>query len=89
MTRGEYDVNSENRGGGNGVENAPSNYQELSLTQRKNGDVLHDARNKVESIEIDSTKEKTYVGYGFTQVQARTFLIFFTPLLFLSFEIFD
>ena len=76
MTRGEYDVNNDNRGSGSGVENAPSNFQELSMKQRKNGDVLHDDRNKVESIEIDSSKEKTYVGYGFTQVQTWIFLRF-------------
>ena len=69
MTRGEYDVNNDNRGDGSGMENAPPNLQELSLKQRRNGDVLHDDRNNVESIEIDSSKEKPYVGYGFTQVQ--------------------
>ena len=69
MTRGEYDVNNDNRGGGSGMENAPPDFQELSLKQRRNGDVLHDDRNNVESIEIDSSKEKPYVGYGFTQVQ--------------------
>ena len=51
------------------MENAPPDFQELSLKQRRNGDVLHDDRNNVESIEIDSSKEKPYVGYGFTQVQ--------------------
>ena len=76
MTRGEYDVNNDNRGSGSGVENTPPNFQELSLKQRKNGDVLHDDRSKVESIEIDSSKEKTYVGYGFTQVQTWIFLCF-------------
>ena len=81
MTRGEYDVNNDNRGGGSVVENAPPNFQELSLKQRKNGDVLHDDRNKVEFIEIDSAKEKPYVGYGFTQVQARIFFDIFTLLL--------
>ena len=79
MTRGEYDVNNDNRGSGRRMENAPPNFQELSLKQRKNGDVLHDDRNNVESIEIDSSKEKPYVGYGFTQVQTW---IFFTLLLF-------
>ena len=62
MTRGEYDVNNDNR-----VENAPPDYQENQLKQRKNGDVLHDDTNKVESIEIPS-KEKPYVGYGFKEV---------------------
>ena len=69
MMRGEYDVNNDNKSGGSGLENATPNFQELSLKQRKNGDVLHDDRNNVESIEIDSSKEKPYVGYGFTQVQ--------------------
>ena len=62
MTRGEYDVNNDNR-----VESAPPDYQENQLKQRKNGDVLHDDTNKVESIEIPS-KEKPYVGYGFKEV---------------------
>ena len=78
--RGEYDVNNDNKSGGSGLENATPNFQELSLKQRKNGDVLHDDRNKVESIEIDSSKQKPYVGYGFTQVQ--TWIFFFTLLLF-------
>ena len=79
MTRGEYDVNNDKKGGERGMENAPPNFQELSLKQRRNGDVLHDDRNNVESIEIDSSKEKPYVGYGFTQVQTW---IFFMLLLF-------
>ena len=56
MTRGEYDVNNDN--------------QEHQLKQRKNGDVLHDDTNKVESIDIDTmpSKEKPYVGYGFKEV---------------------
>ena len=63
MTRGEYDVNNDNR-----VESA--DYQEHQLKQRKNGDVLHDDTNKVESIDIDTmpSKEKPYVGYGFKEV---------------------
>ena len=68
MTRGEYDVNNDNRGGGSGMENAPPNFQDHSLKQRKNGDVLHDDRNNVESIETNSSKEKPYVGYGFKEV---------------------
>ena len=58
MKRGEYDVNNDNRGSGSGMEIAPPNFQELSLKQRRNGDVLHDDRNNVESIEIASSKEK-------------------------------
>ena len=71
MTRGEYDVNNDNR-----VESA--DYQEHQLKQRKNGDVLHDDTNKVESIEIPS-KEKPYVGYGFKEVITAKNLY---PLLF-------
>jgi len=76
MTRGEYDVNNDNR-----VESAPPDYQDNQLKQRKNGDVLHDDTNKVESIEIPS-KEKPYVGYGFKEEQDQSlWLRFKLPLL--------
>ena len=64
MTQGEYDVNNDNGSGGNGVESAPPDHQEVSLKQRQ---ILHNDTNKVESIEMPS-KEEPYVGYGFKEV---------------------
>ena len=56
MTRGEYNVN-------NDEDPSPAR-------KRTNGNAFQEAsENKVEAIEIESSKEKPYVGYGFKEVK--------------------
>ena len=64
MTRGQYNVNSDND-------------QEESPKLRRNGNIQQENTNKVESVEILSAKEKPYYGYGFTEVK---FLLIFYAL---------